>query len=68
MKIQVNGNEFDAPEGTTVAELVASVVADSQARGIAVALDDEVTVRSTWNNTVVTTGQRVEILQATQGG
>jgi sulfur carrier protein len=68
MKIRLNGDEFDAPDGSTVADLVASAVADPRARGIAVALDDEVASRSEWSSTVVTTGQRIEILRATQGG
>jgi sulfur carrier protein len=68
VKIRLNGEESDAPEGVTVAVLVERTVADPQARGIAVALDDEVTSRSAWSSTVVTVGQRVEILQASQGG
>lgn len=68
MKIHLNGEEFEAPEGVSVAGLVKTTVADPQARGIAVALDDEVTSRSAWATTVVTAGQRVEILQASQGG
>lgn len=68
MKIRLNGEEFEAPECATVAGLVKTTVADPDARGVAVALDDEVTSRSAWSTTVVTAGQRVEILHASQGG
>lgn len=68
MKIRLNGEQIEAPDGATIADLVKTTVADPQARGIAVALDDEVVIRSAWDATVVTAGQRVEILQASQGG
>ncbi len=68
MNIHLNGEEVEAPDGATVADLVKTTVADPRARGIAVALDDEVTRRSAWSTTVVTAGQWVEILQASQGG
>ena len=68
MKIYLNGEELDVPDGATIADLVQKVVADPQARGIAVALDDDVAGRGAWSSTVIAAGQRVEILHASQGG
>ena len=62
----VNGEAVSVVDGTTVVDLVARH-ADSP-RGIAVARNEEVVPRSTWGTTVVTDGDRIEILTAAQGG
>jgi sulfur carrier protein len=38
------------------------------ARGVAVAVDREVVPRSRWDDTHLADGQRVEVLEAVQGG
>ena len=68
MMVSVNGAMRALAEGTTVAELVASVTGDVAPRGVAVARDGAVVPRSTWPATVVRDGDRIEILTATQGG
>jgi sulfur carrier protein len=62
----VNGVSYAAPEGITVAELVAAWCPSP--RGVAVALDGEVVPHSTWDSTVVTAGASVEIVSAAAGG
>jgi len=62
----VNGVPYVAPEGITVAELVAAWCPSP--RGVAVALDGEVVPRSTWDVTVVAVGASVEIVSAAAGG
>ncbi len=64
--VLVNGEAVTVADGTTVAGLVARH-ADSP-RGIAVARNEEVVPRSTWDATVVADGDRIEILTAAQGG
>ena len=68
MRIELNGEEREVREGATVAELVEAAGAEPGARGVAVALDGEVVPRSAWPETPVGTGQRVEVLEAIQGG
>lgn len=66
MKVTVNGRERELPEGTTVAEVVASVTAATT--GVAVAVNGEVVSRGQWADTAVRDRNRVEVLTAVQGG
>lgn len=68
MKVELNGQSRELPEGATVADLVRIAGADPEARGIAVAVEAEVVPRSAWESTTLGDGQRVELLQAVQGG
>jgi sulfur carrier protein len=67
MRVFVNGEQRSVPEGATVAALVAES-APAGERGVAVAVDAEVVPRSEWDETLLSEGQRVEILAAIQGG
>lgn len=67
MKILVNGDERELPDGATVAELVEQSGVET-GRGVAVAVDAEVVPRSAWRQTQLCEGQRVELLAAIQGG
>jgi sulfur carrier protein len=64
----VNGAPRSLPEGTTIAQLVAELGHDPSGRGIAVALNGEVAPRASWAGTVVSDGDRVEVLAAIGGG
>jgi sulfur carrier protein len=66
VEIQVNGTPRAVADGTTVAELLASL--GMPAAGIAVAVDGEVCTRAWHDRTVLAAGADVEILTAVQGG
>jgi sulfur carrier protein len=66
MNVLINGEARTIDEGATVADVVAR--AAPSARGVAVAVNQEVVTRSTWHERVLATGDRVEILGASQGG
>ncbi|QXJ25303.1 sulfur carrier protein ThiS [Actinomadura graeca] len=66
MKIMVNGEPREVPDGTSVAEAVASVTAAGS--GVAAALNDEVVRRSAWDDTPLRESDRLEVLTAVQGG
>ncbi|MFC4051378.1 sulfur carrier protein ThiS [Actinomadura syzygii] len=66
MKVIVNGEPRDLPDGATVAEAVASVTAAGA--GVAAALNDEVVRRSAWETTRLGDDDRLEVLTAVQGG
>ena len=68
MHVLVNGEERSLEPGTTVADLVASLGAPADGRGVAVAIDTEVVPRSLWHSTELTPDARVEVLIAVQGG
>lgn len=66
MRIEVNGEERDAADGSTVGDLLDTLVEDR--RGVAVAVDGEVVPRSGWDETDLRDGARVEVVGAVQGG
>ena len=68
MRILLNGSERDLPGGATVDEAVEAAGASGARTGLAVAVDGEVVPRRRWAHTALTEGQRVEVLQAVQGG
>ena len=66
--VELNGEMVDVAEATTVAQAIERIGAAEERRGVAVAVDGEVVPRSAWDETVLTRGQRVEIVGAIQGG
>jgi sulfur carrier protein len=66
VRVVLNGREHEL-EGT-LADAVAAAAGDADRRGIAVALDGEVVPRARWRETRLQDGQRVEVLEARQGG
>ncbi|TDD90718.1 sulfur carrier protein ThiS [Actinomadura darangshiensis] len=66
MKVIVNGEPRELPEGASVADAVAAVTA--AAAGLAAALNDEVVRRSAWEATLLNEADRLEVLTAVQGG
>jgi sulfur carrier protein len=68
MMVVLNGERRDLDEGATVREAVTASGAPSEGRGVAVALDGEVVPRRSWDAVPLREGQRVEVVQAVQGG
>lgn len=66
MIVIMNGAEQEVSERSTLAELVAKV--SSAPSGIAVALNEEVVPRNSWNAITLSAGARIEVLTAVQGG
>lgn len=68
MNLVLNGQPRELPDGAKVADAVTASGIPALARGIAVAVDREVVPRSLWDVTPLADGQRVEVLEAVQGG
>jgi sulfur carrier protein len=68
VKVALNGSEHELHDGATVVDVVAAATGDADRPGIAVALDGEVVPRGRWGETRLAEGQRVEVLEARQGG
>jgi sulfur carrier protein len=68
VKVVLNGESRELREGATVSDAVRESGAPPEGRGVAVAVDGEVVPRGQWADTELATGQRVEVLQAVQGG
>jgi sulfur carrier protein len=63
VRVTVNGEEQHLADGSTVADLIGD-----RARGVAVAVNDEVVPRGLWSVTALHDGDRVEVLEPQQGG
>jgi len=77
VRVSINGASRELAAGTTVAHVVAELAPPSDngtappgasARGIAVAVNDEVVPRAAWPDTVLAEADRIEVLTAVQGG
>ena len=68
MRVVLNGEGQELDDGATVRAAVAAAGAPSEGRGVAVALDGEVVPRGNWDEVPLREGQRVEVVQAVQGG
>jgi thiazole synthase len=68
MRIELNGQTHELPEGSTLDAAVRATGAGEGGRGVAVALDGEVVPRSEWERKPLREGQAVEVLAAIQGG
>jgi sulfur carrier protein len=68
MRVVLNGEGRHLDDGATVREAVTATGAPGEGRGVAVALDGEVVPRRRWDDVPLQEGQRVEVVQAVQGG
>ena len=66
MHIQLNGEPYELPDGGTVAALLTRL--DLTGRRVAVELNQDIVPRSQHAETVLTEGDRVEVVQAIGGG
>lgn len=66
MTIELNGEQREVADGTTVGDLLDTLVDDR--RGVAVAVDGDVVPRSSWDATTLADGATVEVVGAVQGG
>ena len=67
-RVILNGQRALLADQASVVEAVAAAGAPAEGRGVAVAVDGEVVPRGAWESTELHEGQRVEVLQAVQGG
>ena len=68
MRIELNGERVELPDGATVATAIDASGAAGDQRGVAVAVDGEVIPKSEWETTALSEGQEIEVLAAIQGG
>lgn len=66
MKVYINQNETEVPEGITVKEWL-----DRQqitAEGTAIAIDNKLVPKSEWNDRTLAEGDKITLIRATFGG
>jgi sulfur carrier protein len=68
VNVTLNGEARELGERARVADAVAATGAEPGGRGVAVAVDGEVVPRGEWAELELRDGQRIEVLQAVQGG
>lgn len=68
MRIELNGDAIELPDGASLAEAVAAAGAGGEQRGVAAAVAGEVVPRAEWAGRRLDEGERVEVVQAVQGG
>ncbi|WP_271410147.1 sulfur carrier protein ThiS [Pseudomonas sp. Q1-7] len=66
MRIQLNGESYELPEGQTVADLISRL--DLAGRRVAVELNLDIVPRSQHAATALRDGDRVEVVHAIGGG
>jgi sulfur carrier protein len=66
MTVLVNGEQRQVAPGTALDALVSTLTASPS--GVAAALNETVVPRTQWPSTVLSEGDRVEVLTAVQGG
>jgi sulfur carrier protein len=68
VNVTVNGEPRQLPAGATVASVVELLDVTPGARGVAIALDEEIVTRAQWGDTTLHEGARIEVVAAIQGG
>lgn len=68
MQVTINGEKRTFAAVDTLEALLAELDVPGDTRGIAVALNDAVVPRPLWANVKLADGDRIEIIQAVQGG
>lgn len=66
IKVRLNGETRELPDGTTTAQAVAELTAFGT--GVAVAVNGDVVPRGSWAATRLWDGDQVEVVTAVQGG
>ncbi len=68
MNLIVNGKKEEYKSSMKLTDLLRELKIGEAEKGFAVALNEEVIFKSTWENALLHDGDRVEIIRATQGG
>ncbi len=68
MTIKVNGEAKEVSSGLTLHQLLLDLDIDPYRPGIAVAINQEVVLRTQWEETEIQSDNEIEIIRAAQGG
>ena len=66
LQLNVNGDAIQFPLGTTVSDLVGDLGCGT--RGIAVSVNSQLVRKAEWPVTILSEGDRVEVVHAVAGG
>lgn len=67
MNIQINNEQKVIPEGTTVQEVVISIL-QLNPSGMAIAINDSIVPRHLWESSILQINDRMLVIKASKGG
>ena len=67
MTIQINNEERVIPDGTTVTDVVFTIL-QLQPAGMALAINDSIVPRSQWDSTALQPNDKMLVIRASKGG
>lgn len=68
IEVQINGEHRQIPSGLTIDGFIRLIDRNPETPGVAVAVNAAVVHRSSWNEKTLQSGDRVEVITASQGG
>lgn len=68
MQIVFNGEERKVDDGIVLYELLVEADLNLSQKGIAVAVNEVIFPKNSWTSTPIKSGDRVNVIQAVQGG
>ena len=68
IEVTINGELVELGDDATAADAALAAGAEPGARGVAIAIDGEVVPRARLGSLALSSGQRVEVVTAIQGG
>jgi sulfur carrier protein len=68
MNLTINGKNEELEQVEKLGDLLRYLKITEDEKGFAVAINEEVVFRNSWQNSILRDGDRVEIIRATQGG
>ena len=68
MNLTINGKKKQLTNIAKLSELLVQLEINDEENGFAIAINEKVIFRNTWQNALLNEGDRIEIIRATQGG
>lgn len=68
MKLIINGQEKEIDDGANLWDILIHLKVNSDRPGVALAKNNDVILKSEWKDTKLKENDRIEIVQAVQGG
>lgn len=68
MTLTFNGTPIEMPQPRTLEKLLNERGITPEMRGVAVAVNDAVVMKSNWAQILLSDGDKIEVIRATQGG
>ena len=68
MKLILNGETIETADGQTLGGLLKMLEIEAESKGVAIAVNEVVVPKRKWGSTGLNADDKIEIIQAVQGG